>query len=146
MGISLHIQMTGVRETLAAFRKLPKDATAKLRDANQKIVDQLDDKIQNAARASSKQSALVVPGIKARRDRVPSVQAGGARKVGSNRRPLHKIMFGANFGATFLPQFRPHRGAGEDDYWFYSTVQDNKDQIFKEWADAADKVMREWGR
>jgi hypothetical protein len=146
MGISLHLHMTGVRETVAAFKKLPKNATAELRDANQSIADSLDDKISTAARGSSKQSALVARGVKSRRDKVPSVQAGGATKVGSNRRPLHKILFGANFGAKFLPQFRPHRGAGEDDYWFYSTIQDNKEQIFKEWADAADRVLKEWGR
>ncbi|MEV6287399.1 hypothetical protein [Kribbella sp. NPDC051770] len=137
--------MTGVRGTLAAFRKLPKDATVELRNANQSIADELDDKIAVAARASSRQSEVVASGIKARRDRVPSVQAGGSRKVASNRRPLHKLLFGANFGAKFLPQFRPHRGSGTKDYWFYSTVDDNRENIAKQWTDAADRVLREWG-
>lgn len=146
MGVSVHVKVTGVRETVAAFRKLGKDATAKLRDANQAIADELDDKISNAARGSSRQSALVAPGVKARRAAVPFVAAGGAKKVGRNRKPLHKIMFGANFGATYLNQFRPHRSGGESDYWFFSTVEENKERIAGKWADTADRLFKEWGQ
>jgi hypothetical protein len=147
MGIVVRLKIDGVHETLAAFRSLPKEATAALRDANQKISEDLAEKIRDAARSSDAQSALIVPGIKARRDRVPSVQAGGKRKVGRNRKPLDKILFGANFGATYLKQFRKHNGgAGSEDYWFFSTVEENESRIVKEWNDAADRVLSQWGQ
>lgn len=146
MGITVRVRIEGARETLAAFRQLPKNASNELRDANQKISEDLASKIRAAAESSSKQSALVAPGIKARRDRVPTVEAGGKRRVGRNRKPMDKILFGANFGATYLKQFRPHRGAGEDDYWFFSTVKANESRIAAAWDQAADRVLEAWGR
>lgn len=145
MGIVVRIRITGGRETLAKFRDLPKDASAALRDANVEISKDLAEKIATAATASSKQSALVAPGIKARRDRVPSVEVGGRRRVGRNKVPLEKILFGANFGATRLKQYRPHRGAGDDDYWFFSTVEANEADIVQQWESAVDEVLRKWG-
>lgn len=146
MGITVRVKIDGARETLAAFRQLPKDASNELRDANQKISEVLAAKIRAAAESSSGQSALVAPGIKARRDRLPTVEAGGKRKVGRNRKPMDKILFGANFGATYLKQFRRHRGAGDDDYWFFSTVEANEPQIVADWERAADRVLDAWGR
>lgn len=146
MGIVVRVRIAGARETLKAFKTLPKDASNELKDENQHIADSLAGKIRAAAAGSSRQSALVASGIKARRDRVPSIVASGTKRVGRNRKPLNKIMFGANFGGTTLKQFRPHRGAGDDDYWFYKTVEDNQAQIEREWLQAVDKVLERWGR
>lgn len=154
MGIVVKLGIDGARETLAAFRELPKDASVALKDANQSISEDLADKIRSAARASDGQSALVAPSIKARRDRLPSVQAGGRKRAGRQSRrskgqpptTVSDLLFGANFGATYLKQFRSHRGAGEDDYWFFKTVEDNEARIVGDWADAADKVLSQWGR
>lgn len=154
MGISVRLRITGARETLAAFRRLPKEASAALRDANQQISTDLADKIRAAAEASSPQSAAIAPSIKARRDRVPSITAGGTRLATKQRRRSRgqakttagKLVFGANFGATYLHQFRRHNGgAGQDDYWFFSTVEDNEPRIVREWTEAADRVLTQWG-
>jgi hypothetical protein len=145
MGIVVRVKIGGARETLAAFRRLPKEASNELRDANQKISEHLADKIRAAARSSDAQSALVAQGIKAKRDRVPAIQAGGRTKVGRNRSPLDKILFGANFGATQLKQFRPHRGGGDDDYWFFSTVEREEPRIVEAWTEAADRILTQWG-
>ncbi|WP_344231470.1 hypothetical protein [Kribbella hippodromi] len=139
------MSIAGARETLAAFRQLPKDASKELRDASTRISEVEAVKIRSAAASSSAQSALVAPGIRARRDRLPSIVVGGARKVGRNRKPLNKIMYGANFGATALKQFRPHRGAGDEDYWFFSTVEKDLPQMVDQWGRAVDKVIRRWG-
>lgn len=153
MGITVKIRISGARETIAAFRDLPKDASDALRDANQKISEDLAVKIAAAARGSDAQSALVAPTVKARRDRLPTVQAGGRRRAGKQSRrskgqrptTASDLLFGSNFGATQLKQFRAHTGAGEDDYWFYRTVEANQASIEGEWHDAADRVLREWG-
>jgi hypothetical protein len=153
MGISVRLRIDGARETLAAFRKLPKEASAALRDANQEISGDLAEKIRNAALGSSPQSAAVAPSIKARRDRVPSITAGGGRLAtkqarrsrGQAKTTAGKLVFGANFGATYLHQFRRHSGAGEDDYWFFRTIEDNEQRIVREWTQAADRVLSQWG-
>lgn len=145
MGLTIRVSIKGARETIAAFRALPKEASAELRDASTRISQTEAVKIRAAATSSSKQSALVASGIKARRDRLPAITVGGAKRVGRNRKPLNKIMYGANFGATYLHQFRPHRGAGEDDYWFFSTVEKDLPRMIDQWGRAVDKVLRRWG-
>lgn len=146
MGITVRLRINGARETLAAFRRLPKEASKELRDANQTISEDLRDKIREAAAGSDKQSALMVPTIKSRRDRVPSIEAGGTRKVGRNKAPAYKLVYGSNFGATYLPQFRKHNGgAGSEDYWFFSTVEKNEPRLVEEWTKAADRILTDWG-
>lgn len=144
-GITVKVRISGVRETIRAFRQLPKDANDELRKRSQAIASDLATKIASAARSSSAQSALVAGTVKAMRDRVPVVQAGGNRKVGRKRKPAHKVLFGANFGATYLKQFRPHRAGGTDDYWFFSTVEANEGRIDQEWNAAADEIIHRWG-
>lgn len=154
MAISLTVRIDGARQTLAAFKALGKDATKALKDANQEISKDLATKIQNAARSSDSQSAAVAPSIKAKRDRIPSVTAGGTRLATKQRRrskgqrktTAGDLVFGANFGASYLPQFRKHNGgAGSEDYWFFTTVEDNEADMVKDWTDAADKLLSEWG-
>jgi hypothetical protein len=155
MGISLNVRIDGARETLAAFRKLGKDATKELKDANQQISKDLAGKIQNAARSAGSQSTAVAPSIKAKRDRIPSITAGGNRLATKQRRRSRgqgkttagDLVFGANFGSTYLKQFhRKHSGAGDDDAWFFSTVKHHEADMVKEWTDAADKLLTEWGQ
>lgn len=155
MGISVRLKIDGARETLAAFRTLGKEATAALKDANKEISNDLADKIRDAARASDAQSAAVAPSIKVKRDRIPSVAAGGSRLATKQRRRSEgqgkttagDLVFGANFGATYLPQFRKHNGgAGSPDYWFFETVEDNEAAMVKEWTDTADRLLTEWGQ
>lgn len=146
MGITVRLKIDGARQTLAAFRRLPKEASKELRDANQTISEDLRDKIRAAAEASDKQSALMAPTIKSRRDQVPSIEAGGTRKVGRHRVPAFKIVYGSNFGATYLKQFRKHNGgAGSEDYWFFSTVEANESRLVREWTQAADRILSDWG-
>jgi len=154
MGITVNLKIDGARETLRAFGRLGKDANKALREANKDISSDLAGKIQTAARSSDAQSAAVASSIKARSDRVPTIEAGGRRLATKQRRrssgqrktQAGDLIFGANFGATYLPQFRPHNGgAGSDDYWFYSTVDDNEERIVKRWQDTADRLLSEWG-
>ncbi len=143
MGIVVRVHVEGGREMLNAFRALPKEASAALRDANQEISESMAAAIRRAATASSPQSALVAPGIKATLDRVPSVTAGGAKRVGRNKAPMNKILFGANFGAHVLKQFRP---VTKPDYWFFTTVEQHAPEIERRWLEAAESVLDQWGR
>jgi hypothetical protein len=154
MGITFSLNTSGVRETLAAFKALPKEASAALRDANQHISDGLATKIRAAARGSSRQSAAVAVSVDARRDRVPNVVAGqrnpavtsqSRRSKGQGPTRVSDLLFGSNFGASQLKQFRPHTGAGQDDYWFFRTVESSTGDVVRQWNDAVDEVLDQWG-
>jgi hypothetical protein len=150
----VHVSIHGVAEMKAAFRRLPKEASKSLRDQTGRLSVDLAQRIRSSAAGSSRQSAAVARTVRARRDRVPVVVAGGnqtvtrQRRVSSGQGPTraYHLLFGANFGASFLKQFRRHRGAGQDDYWFFSTIEDNTDRIDDAWGRVLDDVASEWGR
>lgn len=154
MGITVRVRITGAREMLRAFKRLPKDATKELRAANKEISRSLAAKIKTAAAGSPRQGPAVAPSVRAGADRIPNVQAGGARRAGKQTRRSRgqrpttagDLVFGANFGATYLRQFPAHNGgAGSDDYFFFKTVERNMPAIADEWTDAAERVLRKWG-
>lgn len=142
--LTLRLHITGVRETIRAFGGLPKDANDELRDKAQELSEDLARKVTNAGRADTAQSALIAPTVKAKRDRVPVIQAGGTKRVGSNRKPAYKVLFGSEFGSNQLKQFRPH--VGQDSYWFFKTVEDSSPEIGQAWNEAADDIIRKWAR
>lgn len=139
------VRITGVREMQRAFRQLGKDANRELRKQTLALSKELALKIRAAAESSSGQSRIVAKTVKGTSDRVPSISAGGMTRVGRNKVPAHKVLFGANFGATYLKQFRPHTGAGEDDYWFYRTIEHSEREIDDAWNRVVDEVAKEFG-
>jgi hypothetical protein len=141
--LTVKMQIEGVRETLRAFSVLPKEAQDALRDRSEELSKQLATKLKVAAIANGPQSGLMAPTIKAKRDRVPAVQAGGTRKVGSNKKPAYKILFGSEFGSNNLDQFRPHQADG---YWFFQTVRRDEGGIAKAWVQMADDVAAAFAR
>lgn len=139
------VRITGVREMQRAFRQLGKDANRELRKQTLALSKELALKIRAAAESSSGQSRIVAKTVKGTSDRVPSISAGGMTRVGRNKVPAHKVLFGANFGATYLKQFRPHTGAGESDYWFYRTIEHSEREIDDAWNRVVDEVAKEFG-
>lgn len=155
--LTVKIQIDGVRETLAAFKALPKNANAELRDASQKLATVLAAKAKiDAVSHGGPQGVLIAPTIKAAKDRVPVVQAGGTRKVGRNRVPVYGVLFGSVFGyhgrsgwfaaqrfrGNVRRQFRPHRGQAA--YWFFPLIESEAPRISREWNAAADEVVRKF--
>lgn len=141
-GLVVRLRIEGARGTLQAFRDLPKDANAELRRGSLELSQSLALKVASAARSDGPQSALIAPTVKANRDRMPSLSAGGSKRVGRNRKPAHKIMMGSEFGSNRLPQFRPHQG--QSSYWFFSTVQNDESNIAERWQKMADDILKKW--
>lgn len=137
--LTVTVRITGLRETIRAFKNLPDDATKELRAASLSIAGVVAVEAKQAAQTNA-QSALMAPTVKAVRDRVPAVEAGGTRRVGSNRVPAFKVLFGSEFGSKALKQFRPFT----DTYWFFGTVENNRAFIDREWNEAADEILRKW--
>lgn len=141
--LSIGIEIEGLRETLRAFRDLPKDASAELRDEAGKIASDMVDWIRSAALVDSPQSAALAPTVRVTRDRVPAVTVGGTTRITSSRKPAYAILFGANFGARTFPQFREWAGKGQD-YFIFKNIDTHAKDIEARWLDAADRVIRAW--
>lgn len=141
--LTVTVRIDGLNETLRALSKLPKDANNEIRKASLELSRQLATKAKESGISEGRQAALVASTVKARRDRVPVIAAGGMKKLGRNREPAYKLLFGSEFGASRLKQYKPHLGKGS--YWFFKTVEDNQKEIADAWNDAADRVIREFG-
>lgn len=142
-GLTINIRIDGLHETLRALNKLPKDANLELKEA----AVALSRKLATAAKASGaregSQAALVASTVRAARDRVPVVVAGGNKRLGRNKAPAYKLLFGSEFGSNRYQQFhKPHIGKGS--YWFFKTIEDHQVEIAKEWMDAADEIIRKF--
>lgn len=143
----VNVKIDGLRETLRAFRDLPKEASAELRDEAGKIAGDMAGWISSAARADSRQSALVADTVKVRRDRVPVVELGGTTRVGTGtgrqKARAYQILFGANFGSRSFPQFRQWAGKGND-YFVFRQIEAHEREIEERYLDAADRILTHW--
>jgi hypothetical protein len=151
------VQIDGLRETLKAFNDLPKDASKELRDASLELARMLADRARADALVSGgPQGKLLAPTVKAKRDRVPVVEAGGTSRVGRNRAPAYGVLFGSVFGMNGRSgwygearyrggigrQYRPHQG--RDAYWFFPVIEQSATEISEAWTKAADAVVRKF--
>jgi hypothetical protein len=139
--LTVKIGISGLKETLAAFRALPDEATVALKNASGDIADQVADAIRSRAVATGSQARILADTVKSKRDRVPVVSAGGSVGIGRHRKPAYKLLFGSEFGATHLKQFKARNTSG---YWFYPTVTEMKDDMSKHWLAAADEIAKAW--
>lgn len=133
---------------LRRMSKLPKTAQTEIRIAAQAIAAEEAERIRSAASGSSSQAAAISGFIKARRDRVPVIVAGGPAKAkvagGATR---GEIFFGAEFGGQMRPttsQFRPHKG--KEGYFFYPTLRQDADRMVERWLGVVRAIEREWSR
>lgn len=141
--LTIKVHIDGIRETLAALSKLPKDANKELRAAALDLSKELASAVKASGTQEGNQAALVAKTVRAARDRVPVVVAGGTRRLGSNKKPAYKLLFGSEFGADRFEQFRPHIGRGS--YWFFRTVEDEQVEIAARWQQAADEIIAKFG-
>lgn len=141
--LTINMRVEGAHATLAALRRMPKQASDELRDASQQLASTLANRVRSAAASEGRQAGILAATVAARRDRLPVIVAGGSRRLGRNRKPAYKLLFGSEFGANRLRQFKPHLGRGS--YWFFRTVEDNQTVVAAAWRKAADDVVRRFG-
>ena len=143
-GLTIVVEIDGATETLKAFRELPKQATDRLRDAAGTIAADLLPAVKSAARSDrSPQADLVASTAKVRRDRIPVLVAGGTKRLGVNRAPAFKLLFGSEFGSVRFDQFHKlHQG--KQGSWFFPVVEAEAARISAAWTDAADAIIRDF--
>jgi len=143
----------GLRQCLAT---LGKEATAELRVAAYDLAEEIANEAAQEATSQGGLAALIAPSITGRKDRVPTVKMGSAKKLpefattdqggytqrsrkGANQ-TIGAAMWGAEFGGQRRPttqQFRPWRGSGNSaGYFLYPTVRAMSDQMQARYSDA----------
>ncbi len=111
--LTVSVSVYGVRETIAAFDRLPRVARKEIADANYEIAASFVPRLTFAAARLGRQGSLLGPTVTAVRDRrVPVISAGGSQAVGRRRKPAYKLLFGFEFGSDRYGQFRRHLGGG----------------------------------
>ena len=142
--LTVSIRADGIREAVRAFNRLPKQANQELRDKTLELMTVLANKAKaDGLSDAAPQSPDVASTVKAIRDRTPTIQAGGTARLGRNRVPAYKLLFGSVFGSNRYRQFhRPH--AGRNAYWFFPIVEEEGPRIAKAWQDVADEIVRKF--
>lgn len=144
--LTMSVSAYGVRETVAAFDRLPRDAREEIVEANYQIASSLVPRLRFSAATLGHQGTLLGPTVTALRDRrVPVVSAGGTAPVGHKRKPAYKLLFGFEFGSDRYRQFRRHLGGGGS-YWLFKTVFENQNEMMRKWLKAADRIIDQWSR
>lgn len=144
--LTVKVSIPNLRALLKSFSELPKEANKELRAASLEISKHIAEVSKSYARTdSAPQSHLLEPTIKPIMDRVPAIQAGGTKRVGSRRTQAFKLLFGSEFGSSEYPQF--HREwAGKRGYWFFPSVERNEDYIGETWIKAANTILDNWSK
>ncbi|HEY0638717.1 MAG TPA: hypothetical protein VGD67_13790 [Pseudonocardiaceae bacterium] len=141
----IRMRVTGARETLRAFRDLPKDASKSLRERSQELAEVLAIRVRAAGTAEGRQAAKVARTVRAARDRVPVITARHplvyATEFGMNRRSGWYAA--GRYRDSAARQFKPHRGRAG--YWIFPTVDSNGAEIGAAWRRVADDVARQFG-
>lgn len=130
-----------------ALKRVPREAAANLRDAAQRIAGKVAQDASTKARGLGPQAALVAGSIKATRDRVPVVKAGGSKRlpthsdgrkrVGS-RQTVGDVFFGTNFGSHKYTQFPP---VTKPDRFLWKSIKDDGEYIRDEYLNALDEAI-----
>lgn len=156
--LTVHVSTSGVRQVLKAFSKLPAGANDQIRDTSLDLSKGLAKDVAAAAVVEGSQAALMAPTVKATRDRVPAITAGGAKRVGRHHVSAWRLLFASEFGmnrrsgwyaaaqyrASTGRQYEPH--IGRHSYWFFKTVELHEPEIGRAWEKAADSIIRSFAR
>lgn len=106
MGVRMGIQLEGYKGLIARLNRLPKTAQVEMREAALEISEDEARRIAAAGAADDAQSQAVARFVKARKDRLPAIAAGGARKTGvSGGATAGQLFFGAEFGGGSTKAF-----------------------------------------
>lgn len=69
---------------------------------------------------------------------------GGGKYGAGNPKPRKSYQDGTTKGGGYTTQFRPHRGTRG--YFFYPTVRDEGENIERLYAEAVERVLKDFGR
>ena len=155
--INAPVQIEGIADFLRDLSKTYPDFNKEARIASQGVAELLvvAATFEAASVTRNRQALEVMKGMRAQRDRIPTIKlqdkSGFVSKSKPNRSRKTKVtrgdvFFGAEFGGGLTPktkQFLRHRG--QSGYFFWPTVRKRKNQIAKEYLEGIDRVVRDLG-
>lgn len=151
------VTVEGLRPLMRELTTMGPEANRQLRDTSQDVSEQLARDIRRRARTA--QEDAVYGSVRARRDRIPKVAAGGARPAAVSR-PVHgrkkgsrsvqrrptagQMIFGVEFGSRGGWRFpRPHNNDG---YWMFRTFRASQTWMLGEWVACLERLLARGGR
>ncbi len=137
-GLKSGLYIEGLGETIAAFKRLPKDVRDEADEQVRAIAQMIASETRSAASTAAENKAADT--IKAQKNSV-SLGGGGKRNRAGN------MALGTEFGGRArktTQQFRPHRG--KDGYFFWPTIRANSGRIVQMWDDVMDRAVERWSR
>jgi len=135
-----------------ALSKMDKESNARLRNDVADITSWYAPKLANAAYGlgaefNPLQAQKVAESIRAVRDRVPYVQAGGRRVRFSGGAVSGQVLFGNEYGSNSYQQFprrSPRKGRGNAGWWLTPALSRFQPEITHKWKEAVMKVLANW--
>lgn len=133
------VYVDGLNQVLRAFRNLPKEASAELRESSKTIAsDHMVPAWQAAAANAGPWGSKIAASVKARKDRIPSVSIGGNRKVFSGGATATMVRYPSSSG-----QARKSWAPFEATNWIES-ARSYQGPALVEWAKAVDRIVAKW--
>lgn len=157
----------GLKETLTALNRLDKDAKKAVKDETQKIANMLAREVAAAGRSTGDpRDAFVASTVRGTRERVPTIAIGKATRMNASGKPrASDLMYGMEFGSAGFgkdavdvktprggrpgwrfPERTARLGRGNTGRWIYPTVRRQQSRVVDLWAQALEKVARDWSR
>lgn len=166
--LELSIDENTYRELMATFKEMPKDIQTELRQRNQMMMKNLVHQIQQAAghAPNPRQAIALSKGLRANKDRMPSITIGGLRKAPVSRRssannpkPTYSdLLYGTEFGQNSSPFVHPEnkfpqggrkfptlsapKGRGRRGYFIFPTLRKNQETIRQNFFAVVDKLIK----
>jgi hypothetical protein len=137
----------GLDDILKAFRKLPKEASAELRQASQVVADKhMAPAWREAAiNYAGPWGQRIADSVKVKKDRVPAVNIGGQRKKFSGGASPTMVRYLTDKGdrGRAGAQKRAPEAFRQGTDWI-SQVRQYQGGALQEWAKAVDQIVLKW--
>lgn len=137
----------GLDDILRAFRNLPKEASAELRQASQVVADKhMAPAWREAAiNYAGPWGQKIAESVKVKKDRVPAVNIGGQRKKFSNGASPTMVRYLTDKGdrGRAGSQKRAPEAFGQGTDWI-SQVRQYQGGAMEEWSKAVDRIVIKW--
>jgi hypothetical protein len=143
--------VVGLNDVLRAFKALPKEASAELRQSSMEIADRhMAPAWRNAALYyAGPWGEVIANSVKVKRDRVPAVQIGGNRKVLSGGGTATMVRAPSDLGQSgkWYKKEESERSFApfEQTNWI-SNVRGYQPAALREWGAAVDRIVKKWDR
>lgn len=142
------------KSLFSAFKTMDENSKTALKTEVASITGWVASDMVAAANRTTKpiQSAAIARSVRAKKDRLPSIQLGGTIAKLSNGTPVGLILKGNEFGSNTYKQFPNWSGSsptgrGSAGWWIYPTLRRSQPKLTRQWKEAIEKyITNPWGR